>query len=95
MTATEKVLQRRDGATLITGVVVATAFIQFLMSITLPLTAKVMSQSMGGFTNTSFKDQYLAPLVALVIELLAIELFIWLVIGVRALAYSKTSKKRK
>jgi hypothetical protein len=96
VTATEKVLQRKDGSTLIVGVVMAFAFLQFITTATMPLASKIMGQDVGqGYQSLSFQDQYLTPLVALVLQLIAIELFIWLVVGVRAFANPKTSKKKK
>jgi hypothetical protein len=95
MTATEKVLMRKDGATLITAIVVATVFGQFLVTVAYSLSAEMMGKNIGQGIGPSAKDQYLMPLIALALELIAIELFIWLVIGIRALVYPKTSKKRK
>lgn len=93
MTAIEKVLQRKDGATLIVGVALAYAFIQFITFVTTPLSAKIMGQETSqGYPGSSFNDQYVTPLVALVLQLVAIELAIWLVVSVRA--FAGTNKKK-
>ena len=94
-TATEKVLQRKDGSTLVVGVVMAFAFIQFVTTVTSPLAAKIMGQQTQGYPEIPFKDQYVTPLVALLLQLIAIELFVWLIVGIRAFATPKTTKKKK
>lgn len=95
MTATDKVLQRKDGSTLVVGVVLALVFIQFVTSVTMPLAAKIMNNGGGsGYAGASFKDQYVTPFVALVLQLIAIELIVWLVIGIRSFT-SPSTKKRK
>ncbi len=96
VTATEKVLQRKDGSTLIVSVVLALAVLQFISSVTTPLVGKIMGSGTNQpYPDLSFNDQYVAPLVALVLQLVAIELVVWLVVGVRALASSKPAKKKK
>lgn len=96
MTATEKVLQRKDGSTLVVGIAMGLAFLQFITSITAPLSFKIMGQEMGqGYPGTDFSAQYVTPLVALLLQLVAIELAVWLVVGIRAFMAPTTSKKRK
>ena len=97
VTATEKVLQRKDGSTLIVGVVLALAFLQFIATVTGPLTAKIMGQdtTQAYAAPATFNDQYTTPFVALLLQLVAVELVIWLIIGIRALVSPKTVSKKK
>jgi hypothetical protein len=94
MTAIEKVLQRKDGSSLIVGVVLAYITLQFITSITGPLTSRVLGET-DNLQSVSAKDQYLAPLVALLLQLIAVELLVWVVVGLRAFAYAKPAKRRK
>lgn len=94
MTATEKVLGRKDGASLVVGVVLALAVLQFLSMVTLPLASKIMSNNMPA-PEGSFDQLYISPLVALILQVVALELLIWVVIGVRSFVYSAAPKKKK
>lgn len=94
MTATEKVLQRKDASSLIVAIVLGFATLQFISTITSPLVAKILDENTQ-FQASGFKDQYLAPLLALVLTAVAVELLVWVVIGIRGFVTPKTSKKRK
>ena len=94
MTGTEKVLQRKDGSSLIVGVVLAFLTLQFVVAVAAPLTSKILDESQN-LQTSGFKDQYLAPLVALLLQLIAVEILVWVVVGIRTLAYPKTAKRRK
>lgn len=94
MTGTEKVLQRKDGSSLIVGVLLGLVSLQFVLAVAAPLTAKILDEG-SSLQATGFKDQYLAPLVALVVQVILVEVLVWVVVGLRTLAYPKTSKKRK
>lgn len=94
MTGTEKVLQRKDGSSLIVGVLLGLVALQFVLAVAAPLSAKILNES-GSLQATGFKDQYLAPLVALLVQVILVEILVWVVVGIRMLAYPKTTKKRK
>lgn len=94
MTATEKVLQRRDGATLIVGAVLAFLSLQFIMAVTSPLANKLVS-SPDGTPSLTFKEQFLLPLVSLLLQVVVLELLIWVVIGLRTAFYPAVKKRRK
>lgn len=94
MTGTEKILQRRDASSVLLAVVLGFITLQFVLAVTSPLTAKILGEG-ESLQTVGFKDQYLAPLVALVLQLIAVELLVWIVAGIRTFAYPKTTKKRK
>ena len=94
MTATEKVLQRKDGSTLIVGAVLAFITLQFVMAVTTPFATKLIS-SLDGTPPLTFKEQFLLPFVSLILQLIAVELLVWVVIGLRALVYTTPAKKRR
>lgn len=95
MTGTEKVLQRKDASSLIVAFVLALSVLQFISAITAPAIAKILNQDVAMQQAAGFKDQYVAPLVILLVQLVAVELLVWLVVGIRAFAYPKTTKKAK
>ena len=92
MTGTERVLQRKDASSLIVAIVLGFTTLQFIANITAPLSAKILGQDMG-LQSAAFKDQYLAPLVALLLQVIAVEILVWLIVGIRSFAYAKTTKK--
>jgi len=93
MTGTEKVLQRKDASSVVLAIIVALTTLQFIGSVTAPLSAKILSSD--AMQPSSFKDQYLTPFVVWVLQLLAIEILVWVVAGLRSVAYAKPAKKRK
>lgn len=94
MTGTEKVLQRKDASSVLLAVLLGFVTLQFVLAITSPLTAKILGEE-GNLQATSAKDQYLAPLVAFVLQLIAVEVLVWVVVAIRAFAYPQPAKKRK
>lgn len=95
MTAIEKVLQRKDGATLVVGVVVALSVLQTLATITQPLSSKILGEDNQQLAGASFANLYGTPLLWFVLQVLALELLVWLVISVRSFAYAKPTKRKK
>jgi hypothetical protein len=93
MTGTEKVLERKDAASVLLAVVLGFITLQFVLAVTSPLTAKILGEG-DSLQTVGFKDQYLAPLVAFVLQLIAVEILVWVVVAIRSYAYPKTSKKR-
>ncbi len=94
MTGTEKVLQRKDASSLIVAIILGFASLQFVASITAPLTSKILGGE-GGLQAAGFKDQYVAPLIALLLQVIAVEILVWVVVGLRSFAYAKPTKKGK
>ena len=92
MTGTEKVLQRKDASSLILAIILGFASLQFVAAVAAPITSKLLGED-GSLQAAGFKDQYLAPLVALVLQIIAVELLVWIVVGIRSLAYAKPVMK--
>ena len=81
MVTTIKVLKRKDGATIIVGVVVAMILWQLLSMVTLSLSGKLSGLDTGdvgyGFPG-GWKTQYLNPVVSAALQLLLLEVVLWL-----------------
>lgn len=88
MSTIEKVLLRKDIASLIVAVVAGIATVQFLASFTQPFTNELFAGSVE--TGQSF-DSYLAPLVAFALQVLALEVLLRIVIAIRQSVH-KSSK---
>lgn len=94
MTGTERVLQRKDASSVLLAVLLGFITLQFVLAETSPLSARILGES-ANLQAVTTKDQYLAPLVSFVLQLIAVEVLVWVVVGLRTLAYPKTTKKRK
>lgn len=94
MTGTEKVLQRKDASSVLLAVLLGFITLQFVLAEVSPLSARILGES-ASLQAATAKDQYLAPLVSFLLQLIAVELLVWIVVGIRTFAYPKTSKKRK
>ncbi len=70
-----KILQRKDAASLVVAIAVAMALNQFVSAVAFPLTFKLVGSDneFGAFTGTGWKQEYLNPLVAFVIQLVLLE----------------------
>jgi hypothetical protein len=83
-----KVLKRKDASSLILGVAVALFVLQFVTTVTQDLSSRITfwqwGSSNGGYGGppNSAKVMYLQPLVALVLQLIALEVvvrvYVWL-----------------
>jgi hypothetical protein len=94
MTGTEKVLQRKDASSVLLAVLLGFITLQFVLAVTSPLSARILGET-ANLQAVSGKDQYLAPLVSFVLQLIAVEVLVWVVVGLRTLAYPTAAKKRK
>ncbi len=94
MTATIKVLKRKDAASVVVAIVVAMVIGQVLPITTSELANKLTGVNEGGFSYTipggDWKTQYLNPIVWAVVQLVVLELLIRLYV----LAHSLVTKKR-
>lgn len=93
MTATIKVLKRKDASSVIVAVVVALMISQLLPIVTAELTNWITGVNEGGFSRAipgaDWKTQYLNPVVSLLVQLVALELLVRLYV----LGHSLVSKK--
>lgn len=89
MTTIEKVLQRRDAASLIVAIIVGTSVAYLLAGITGPITSKInfSDQFQGGSIPAG--DIAVQSLVSFAFQVIALELLLRGVILARAYAYKK------
>ncbi len=81
MVTTIRVLKRKDGASLVAGVVLAIITAQFLQTVTGQLTQKL--SGVGATLNVvgiGWRVAYLQPIVAYLLEIIALEILVWLYI---------------
>lgn len=74
-----RVLERRDAASLVVAIAAGLVIFSFVTSVTAHLTAVIS----GIDTDESFRTAYWQPIVAMVLQLVALELLARLVIAVR------------
>ena len=80
-----KVLKRKDASSVIVAVVVAMFVLQFITSVTLELASrlalwqwdKAAAGGPGFYPSSGWRTTYLQPVVALLIELVALEILVW------------------
>lgn len=79
-----KILKRKDASSVVAGVAVALLSVQFVATLTQDLANKISSwqwhnsgSAYGGPPN-SFQVMYLQPLVAFVLQLVALEILAWI-----------------
>ncbi len=90
-----KILKRKDASSLIVGVVIAMIVAQFLGTATLDLASKVANwqwqNNGGGYAGppNSFQVMYLQPFVAMLLELVFLEVLIWVYLGLHRLVAKK------
>ena len=92
-----RVLKRRDAASVIVAIVVAMVLMQFVLPITGRLSSWIVGSHNGpyfGFAGPGggWKDEYLFPLVAAVVQLLALEVLIWVYVWVPKLVIKPFKK---
>ena len=94
MTATIKVLKRKDAASVIVAIVVAMIIGQVLPIVTAELTNWLTGVTEGGFSyaipGADWKTQYLNPVVSAAVQLAALEVLVWLYV----LGHSLVTKKK-
>lgn len=95
MIGIEKVLMRKDASSLIVAIILALATLQFIATVTAPAAAKILDQAALQIQGSSFKDQYVAPLVVLALQVVAVEILVWVISGTRTFLKPKTSAKKK
>lgn len=89
MTAIEKVLLRKDISSIIVAIIVGTAVTFFLASVTGPLTTFISFNDQFQGNGVSAWDFALQGLVSFVLQVVALELLLRVVIFARAFAYKK------
>lgn len=93
MTATIKVLKRKDAASVIVAIVVAMMLVQLLPIITAELTNWITGVNEGGFSyaipDADWKTQYLNPVVAVLVQLVALEIIVRLYVMGHSLVSNK------
>jgi hypothetical protein len=84
---TIKVLKRKDAASVLVAVVLAMVLVTFLNTATADLAGKVAMLEDGqfgyAFPGSGWKAQYLHPFAWMVLQVLLLELILWLVVLVR------------
>lgn len=93
MTAIERVLLRKDIASLIVAIVAAMATANFLTLITMPVAFEltgVNNYSIAG--ENVFLTKYVQPVIAFALQVIALELLLRLVIFVRQQLYKQGIK---
>ncbi len=91
-----KVLKRKDASSVILAVVVAMFVLQFVTSVTLELASRVAlwqwdkatANNPGFYPSGGWQTTYLTPLVALILELLVLEVLVWVYVWLHS-AFSK------
>ena len=91
MVATIKVLKRKDASSLIVAIVIAQILGLFLSAITSDLAGRV--SGFGGPEGSfgTWKGMYFQPILWVVLQLIALEILIWVYVFARSLV----AKKRK
>lgn len=73
-----KILKRRDGSSIVVGVVLALIINQLLSAITAVWANMIVSSP--DYTNNNFNEVYLVPLLAALLAVVALEVLCWLYI---------------
>lgn len=92
MTAIEKVLKRKDIASVVVAIVLGFAISNLLSMITLPLTTTLIQSDSYGSPTLTFTEQYTYPLVSFLLTIIALELLLRVVIFSRQVVYKKGKK---
>lgn len=80
-----KVLKRKDASSVVLAIVVAMIVLQFISSVTMELASRLAlwqwdKSAAGGagfYPSSGWQTTYLQPLVAMLVELLALEVLVW------------------
>lgn len=74
-----KVLKRKDGASLVVGVTVGLLVVNLVAGLTNQLTQKIVNIGSDSVAISSgWRVAYLQPIVTFLLELIALELLIWI-----------------
>lgn len=95
MSAIEKILLRKDTSSVIVAIIVGLTTLQLVASLTGPLTIHLMGADPSLSQAEGFSNQYVAPVLAFVLQVIALELLLRLVIVVRHFAYNKSTAATK
>lgn len=77
-----KVLKRKDGAALVTGIAVGLIVYAFITGISQDLTQRIVAVFNGtDYSGQGWETAYLLPLVSLILALVALELLIWIYVA--------------
>ncbi|MGH7249866.1 MAG: hypothetical protein ACREGC_02730 [Minisyncoccia bacterium] len=78
---TIKVLKRKDGASLVAGVILAIITASFISGITQGLAQKISYSNLNNYAGPSWQVAYLYPIVWFVLELIVVEIAVWIYVG--------------
>lgn len=82
-----KFLQRGDAASVVVAVVLAMILVSLITTVTIEPTSKLVELLGGseqfGFSGVGWQDRYVAPLVSALLQVLALELVLRLVVPIR------------
>lgn len=73
-----KILKRRDGSSIVVGVVLALIINQLLTAVTGVWANRIVSSP--DYTNDNFNEVYLVPVLAALLAIVALEVLCWLYI---------------
>lgn len=93
-----KILKRKDASSIIVAIIVAMIIGQVLAMVMMEPASKLIGKDSlygeGGFGGPDWKTIYLQPVVAAGLQLIALELLAWIVIGVEVLVKPKATKHK-
>lgn len=89
--AIEKVLKRKDAASVIVAVVVGLVLFQFLSNVSNELANNFSAVERPALGTIGWQDHYLVPFMAMAIQLALLELVIW----VYSIANKAVSKNKR
>lgn len=89
-----KVLKRRDASSVVVAVTIATILAQLLPSTVGNLASKILNLKDGTFLGysapgASWVVQYVYPFVLAILELILLEVLIWIYVGLHSLVTNK------
>ncbi len=89
-----KVLKRKDAMSVIIAVVIAFALMQTLSVWSIDITSQITnSQGMYGGGLGGWENQYLNPAVSFAVQLVMLEVVLWIWVGLLTVGRSLTSQK--
>ena len=89
-----KVLKRKDAASVILAVVIGMVLLQLVSTLTTKLAGQISGLEDGqylsySYPNAAWQGTYLFPVVSAALQLLALEILVWLYVGLRSLVPKK------
>ena len=89
-----KVLKRKDAASVVLAVTIGMILLQLVTTVTPELAGKISGLEEGQYVNYSFpgatwQSAYLFPVVSAALQLIALEILVWLYVGVHGLVAKK------